>query len=142
MKTDQRGWNGCAHVVCTSGANGQAFQKRNDFWNDVQEVPAKRPFQVERIAQGDPTFGVSLGADSAPFRSTSSPIGEPRNGSTTDLNLKRCSHLQADCRALYGQGVCVPPRDGGLREKVEVEAKATRLPRPRISVISDKRISR
>jgi hypothetical protein len=94
MKGDKNGWNDCASVFHTSGAKCQAFRKRNDFWNDLQELPAKRPFQVERPAQGDPAFRVSLGTGSPPFRSTSSPIGELGNGSMTDFedSEARCPH--------------------------------------------------
>ena len=67
MKTDENGWNDCADAFHTSGAKCQAFRKRNDFWNDLQELPAKRPFHVERLAQGDPPLGVSLGTDSTSF---------------------------------------------------------------------------
>jgi hypothetical protein len=89
MKTDQTGWNGCAHVLCTLQAKCPSFRNWNDRWNDAQEMPADQPFQVERSAQGDPTLGVSLGADSTPFRSISFPIQQKWNGSRTDLNLNR-----------------------------------------------------
>jgi hypothetical protein len=139
MKTDENGWNDCAHVFHTSSVKCRAFRKWNDFWNDLRELPAKRPFQVERLAQGDPTLGVSLGTDSTSFRSTSSPIGELWNGSTTHFDLgpeARC--LRATGRARCGRRVCVPPGDESRREKIE----AGRLPRTRISVTSDKRVSR
>jgi hypothetical protein len=80
MQTDEKGWNDCTHVFHPSGAKYQPFRKRNDFWNDLQDAPFKQPFQVERLAQEDHTFGVFLGSDSTPFRSTSSPIGELWNG--------------------------------------------------------------
>jgi hypothetical protein len=124
----QSSWNGCDRFVCTLGAQRQAFRERNDFWNDVQEVPAKWPFQVERFAQGDPTFGVSLGADSIPFRSTYCPIGEPRNGSITDLNLKRRRHPEGVIPYAVPQqlsvhslssGFAIQLTAGGCRGKIE-----------------------
>jgi hypothetical protein len=150
MKRDQNGWNGCDRVVCTSDAQRQAFRKRNDFWNDVQEVPAKRPFQVERLAQGDPTLGVSLGSDSTPFRSTSSPIGEPRNGSRADFRLKCRSRPEGTIHhGVFQHFACTLWRVAvascfhfAWRTATGGKIEAGRSLGTQLSVAADKRISR
>jgi hypothetical protein len=93
MKTDQNGWNGCAHILCKLRANRQTSQKWNDFWNDEQEVPVKRPFRVERFAQGDPILGSLLGA--IPYRSVPPLFLYGNRGTARDRAICRADGLRS-----------------------------------------------
>jgi hypothetical protein len=126
MQTDEKGWNDCTHVFHPSGAKYQPLRKRNDFWNDLQDAAFKQPFQVERLAQEDSTFGVFLGERcyTVPFHLFSyrgaverfrPPIWPPRDA-LEQPGVHRCRRR------------CVLPGDGGGGEKIEVG----RLPRTRI----------